>query len=257
MNKTIKENFRQFLSTPDEIITLEEAGKCGPPYDNVLGNYWHKFLSNRIKGKEIEEEKDARVADSLFQKVKSEFGIVLLDSEFPLHCYIYDGEEVYFWKGDADAIGWYYNERRGQHEYVIVDWKVQRDLLGFWKKSDAYGKFLHQCLVYARLLQLHLDLDYLPAILIVPISSDNGQDIYPGLFYDYPDDCKNTINQYSWSKKQPEPSQKIKKTNKVLKDSVENGVVIEEMLLTELFAEGAKVKDLLKAFDFKALEVID
>ena len=109
----------------------------------------------------------------------------------------YDGgEEMYFWKRDADAIGWYYNERREQYEDVIVDWKVQRDLLDFWKKSDAYGKFLHQCLVYARLLQLHLKLHYLPAILIVPISSDNGKDILPGLFYNYPEECKSAINDY-------------------------------------------------------------
>ncbi|KAJ7331251.1 hypothetical protein OS493_020035 [Desmophyllum pertusum] len=116
MNKTIKENFREFLRTPDEIITLEEAGKCGPPYDNVLGNYWHKFLRDRIKGNEIEEKK---VADSLFREVKSEFGIELLDSDFPLYGYMhhYDGgEEMYFWKRDADAIGWYYNERREQYE---------------------------------------------------------------------------------------------------------------------------------------------
>ncbi|KAJ7331253.1 hypothetical protein OS493_020038 [Desmophyllum pertusum] len=108
-------------------------------------------------------------------------------------CYMYSKEklspEVYFWRGDADAIGWGYNKERKQYEYVIVDWKVQRDLLDFWEKSEAYGKFLHQCLVYATLLQLQLDLDYLPAILIVPISSDSGQHIYPGLFLDYPDDC--------------------------------------------------------------------
>lgn len=29
--------------------------------------------------------------------------------------------EVYFWQGEADAIGWYYNKKRGQYEYVIVD----------------------------------------------------------------------------------------------------------------------------------------
>ena len=42
--------------------------------------------------------------------------------------------------------------------------------------------YLHQGL-YAKLLQLHLKLDYLPSVLLVPISSDNDSDVRPGLFF--------------------------------------------------------------------------
>ena len=80
-----------------------------------------------------------------------------------------------------------------------MDWKVL-DILNFWKKNkSAFGKFFHQCLIYARLLQLHMDLDYLPHILIVPISSRTGEDIHLALFWDYPIEGEEAIETFKWS----------------------------------------------------------
>ena len=222
-----------------------------------LGQDWDRFLSRRIDRKKTGGKRDA--ADSLFKYLKETFGIELLVSHMQLYGYMYSQEKlsppVYYWYGEADAVGWYYNKERGQYEYVIVDWKVL-DLLNYWKSSWAFGKHLHQCLVYARLLQLHLDLEYLPSILIVAISRNNGQDIHPGLFRDYPRDCKSLLNnELAWSIEQPKPPRNIYSKfpfNPTLKE----GVVPEKMPLTELFAKGAKVNDLLKAFDLNGLRVI-
>ena len=92
----------------------------------------------------------------------------------------------------------------------MVDWKVL-DILNSWEKNkNAFGKYHHQCLIYARLLQLHMDLDYLPHILIVPTSSITGKDVYLALFWDYPEDCKQAIESFKWSRTLPKPTMKVR-----------------------------------------------
>ena len=231
----------------------------------MIGSTWHKLLSDRIRGQKIEKEKE-RVANFIFKKLReSQFGkIKLFESNFRLYGFMHKEEQVYLWIGDADAVGWYYNEKRKQYEYVIIDWKVLRDILNFWKSNEAFGKYLHQCLVYAKLLQLHLNLDYLPSIMIVPISSDNGKDIHPGLFWNYPDECKSAIDErFSWSIDQPDkPPREVIWTEDLFNvldtesDFSEKKLLKEEKLLKDLFADGAKVKDLLKNFDLSGLKVI-
>ena len=120
----------------------------------------------------------------------------------------------------------------------------------------AYGKFLHQCLVYARLLQLHMKLTYLPLILLVPISNNDARDIHPGLFLDYPDECKSVIEADVWSVTLSKPPRKIQ-AQKPFKNDIWPGPVNEEMLLTDLFAAETKVKDLIKAFDLNSLVVCE
>ena len=44
-----------------------------------------------------------------------------------------------------------------------------------------------------------MDLDYLPQILIVPISSRTGKDIHPALFWDYPIEGEEAIESFMWS----------------------------------------------------------
>ena len=76
-------------------------------------------------------------------------------------------------------------------------------------------------------------------------------------FYDYPMECKSAINdQYSWFIKLPEPPRKIYAGTWPF-NNLDNGVVDEELLLADIIAEGAKVKDLLKALRINALEVIE
>lgn len=232
----------------------------------MLGNEWHKLLSDKIKEKKTEVLGDKKEApDWIIEKLRgAPFGIELFESNFTLNGYMYSEDDVFQWRGDADAIGWYYNKNREKYEYVIADWKVLRDLLNFWKSKEAFGMYLHQCLAYAKLLQLHLDLKYLPSILIIIISSDNGQDIHPGLFWDYPEECKSTIERFLWSIEQPaKPPKKIVWTKDLFNDKLnwesdldEEELLKEEKYLKDLFDEGAKVKDLLKALDYNGLKLI-
>ena len=249
----------------DGNIELEDAGPSGPPYDNVLGNKWHKLLKDRIKGKRIEERYHENAVDSLLLQLRSRFRIKFLDSDFHLYGYMHSEDElspeVFFWQGDADAIGWYYNKKRKQNEYVIVDWKVKGDLLNFWDSKEAYGMYLHQSLVYAKLLQLHLKLSYLPSILIVPISGESGQDIYPGLFVDYPEECKEMINKhFSWYPELPGPlPRKIYGKESLFNEDILNDLEMWDHVdvptstpLRSIFAKDATVGDLLEALGCSA-----
>lgn len=259
------------------MVEFKEAGELGK--GNTIGQHWDKKISEIIKiTRAAESSKDYRATfDSLMikleremtwdlegewtllQKISCHFGfeIKFLDSHFTLHGYMCSktkkSPKIYLWQGDADAVGWY-TDSNGEGKYVIVDWKVV-DILEFWKKNaDAYGRYLHQCLIYARLLQLHLKLEYLPHILIVPINGINGRQAHPVLFYDYPEMCKEMIDSFEWSTTLPEPSQKISQKSPLLKE-IKVGKVDENMLLTKLFREDAKVSDLLKEFEWLSLEI--
>ena len=182
------------------------------------------------------------------------YEVELLEAEFFLEGYMIreiknKDPKVYWWNGKVDVIGWY------KDNYVIIDWKVSNKPQ-FWKNS--YGLYLHQCLVYAKLLMLHLGLKKLPYILIVQIHGNDFQNITPGLCFDFPNECKDKLNQYKWLydlKNMPEkilylPKKLINKKT-VKKDST----VHMERKLKEIFNNDGKVKDLLDALDFKKLKV--
>lgn len=272
MNESVKDEFRKNQSD-NEVVTLSEvSSKRGK--GSTVGQHWDKELSKIIQANKADkaaqhqhptldvcEPEDKmqcgiRAEIRLLQKISDLFGIQCLDSHFPLYGYMYsikaESPKVYLWQGDADAVGWY--ENSGEGRYVIVDWKVLT-LLEFWEKNkDAYGKYLHQCLVYARLLQLHLNLNYLPHILIVPIDGVSGQITHPRLFHDYPKECKGMIENFKWSATVPEPAQKI--SGKLpLFNSLQVGKVDKNMPLTKLFSQDAKVSDLLEEFGWHSLEV--
>lgn len=238
-------------------MKLKEEGPHAEHNDGTLGKRWHALLgSDVLSKKKVKGEKLA--AKELVQSLQEQFGVKLLDCNFPLYGYVYNKEEtapnIYLWQdAEADAIGWYYDKISKRNKFVIVDWKVC-DLLEFWKKSTTYGMYLHQGLVSARLLQLHMKLDYLPPILLVPISFRNGQDIQPGFFYDYPDECKDAVNRDVWSTTLPKPPLVIQ-PKMPFKPSLKDGEVDGEMLLKDLIEDGAKVKDFLKFFEHSSLQV--
>ena len=244
----------------DAVTSLQqEASKKshGPPFGNTLGMYWHKILSDKLNQRAIEEKADDILAGQLIHKLEKQCNITLLEPDFPLYGYVYNKTEtapkVYLWQdAEADAIGWHHKEKK----YVIVDYKVVDFVKPFWTTANAYGKFLHQCLIYARLLQLHMKLEYLPPILLVPISNNDARDIHPGLFLDYPEKCKSALNEDFWSPTLPKPPQKIQ-AQMPFKSDINVGPVNEEMLLTDLFAAEAKVKDLIKALDLNSLVVLE
>ena len=90
----------------------------------------------------------------------------------------------------------------------------------------------------------------------MPISNNDARDIHPGLFLDYPEKCKSALNEDFWSATLPKPPQKIQALMPC-KSDINVGPVNEEMLLTDLFAAEAKVKDLIKAFDLNSLVVCE
>ena len=141
----------------------------------------------------------------------------------------------------------------------LVDFKVVDNILDYWKtKTDLCGKHLHQCLIYARLLKLHMELDYLPPSLIVVIDKVTGCQFYPPLFEDYPQECKDKLkNHYNWFKKPPptKPLSILNKDGRVFSKD-RSGIIDPHLLLKELLNQKATVKDLLDVLGFECLELI-
>lgn len=275
MSDSVRNEFRK-KQTNYGLLTLDKQGLTGTVIDN--GKHWGKELNKTIQAMKATEDrlsthgskapKQDPAAHSVLSKLSKWFGIRWFDSDFKLYGYMYSKTEesprVYYWQGEADAVGWYAKVRPEKDDYdveryVIVDWKVV-DILDFWDKNiDAYGKYLHQCLVYARLLQLHLELHYLPHILIVPISGITGKEIHPERFYDFPEKCKEKINSFEWSTTMPKPAQKPAKKISgkwpLFKPNLQAQKVDNDTLLKKIFKEDAKVSDLLEAVGWSSLEL--
>ena len=271
MDKRTRDNFRKHgrVNIPKKILKLSVAGKRGKGI--AVGQMWDAVFERIIREEKIsfaqgtkkKKKPTERPERQLLRALFDEFGINCLESQFPLYGYMYSKTEtqpkVYFWNGDADAIGWYIDPSSKKLRYVIVEWKVLSNIATFWEDSpDAYGRYLHQCLIYAKLLQLHMGLDYLPHILIVPIHGVTGKDFHPALFSDYPKECTDCIEGFEWSVTFPEQGSavKIPLEKPFNKEKLKKGEKVDkEMLLSDLFVEDAKAGDLMKIFGWRSLQV--
>ena len=184
-------------------------------------------------------------AAEVIEFLKTNFeGIEFLDAEFHLHGYMIHRKikKHYHWNGRTDVIGWYDNH------WVIVDWKTSSSIENFWG-INTYKQYLHQCLVYSRLLQLHLDnLAELPQILIVAIDTSDAKKISAGLFSEFPEECKNKLQEYDWLRELDEPTRSIRSLNipkNLVEVGIEVGTVDENEKLLKVFNDTCKVKDLL------------
>ena len=77
------------------MTVLNHAGPHASHSDTKLGLRWHKLLSDVLKPsdkpKKTEEE---LAAGDLVQSLQKEFGVELVDCDFPLYGYVYNKEET-------------------------------------------------------------------------------------------------------------------------------------------------------------------
>ena len=197
----------------------------------------------------------------LVNTVEIKHNLRFLDKKFPLFGFMRDAAtdtknhpKLYLWRGEADAIAY----SRKLEKYVVVDVKVVNDLLSYYEKKTVCGKHLHQCLLYAKLLKLHMGLEYLPPSLIVVIHQATGTEGYFPLFQDYPEECYEKLDRYEWFTEQPSKRPlRIVNTDKLLQEIYENrvGVFPPDTRLTDIFAMNATVKDLLDSLGYDSLEI--
>ena len=280
INKGIKKKFLNF-----ELKKTTISPFSGYPYERS-GSEWDKLLSDHITRKNLPGglcsnppttqtlqsprlrtakyfHPPASPAPHLINYVETQHNLHFLDSKFPLFGFMADvvteekHPKLYLWQGVADAIAYSWN----LNKYVVVDFKVVDNLLYYWQsKSDLCGKHLHQCLVYAKLLQMHMGLDYLPPSLIVAIDRITGNEGYFPLFQDYPDECKEKLDEYEWFTKQPPKRPlRIGNTEKLLHEDYKGKkqAIAPDTPLQEIFQKEAKVKDLLDALGYDSLEIVE
>ena len=224
---------------------------------NLRGIELGKLLADRIKEDQSEskdptkEKPNAGAAKSLIELLQKKFNLSFPrnGAEVSLCGYMFkEGEqwrELYFWNGIADAIGWDKKERR----FVIVEWKVKEEKK--INQTEAFKPFKFQTLVYAKLLKLLLNLDYLPSILIVIILFEGkyGEKVRAG-FFDTPG---SPGDDYQWSVEKPDPTIKIQ-PGSLFREGLTK--VEENMPLGNLFSHRATLADLRDFFKTPPLEVI-
>ena len=283
INESVKKNFLRFVQKKGKVPGLTRfsctAYKCpGGEWDTLLKN-WIKenravcksftetltthvsrLRSGRLPWSERDEERAAR---ELVSFAEMRHNLRFLDSSFQLFGFMREvatdakkHPKLYLWRGEADAIA-YSTELE---KYVIVDFKVVDSLLDYCKKkTDLYGKHLHQCLVYAKLFQLHMTLDYLPPILIVVIDRFTGMDGYFPLFEDYPRECYKKLDEYEWFVNPPQKRPlKIYKPEKLLSPVFIDGSteISPNTSLKALFNADATVEDLLDLLGYDSIEIV-
>ena len=231
---------------------MEENFETDDKITNRLGIKLGKCLADIIKEDQSrkttkEEEPNARVARSLIEHLgKQPVHVRCIGSEVSLCGYMYkeneQWRELYFWNGKADAIGW----DEVKKKFVIVEWKVRE--VNESEDVEVFKPFLFQTLVYAKLLKLLLNLDYLPSILIVLIDGQSGKKVHAG-FFEAPDSLGD---EYVWCDRKPELTIEITPGPLFRKglDKVEEG-----MLLRDLFSDNATLEDLQNFFKTPPLKV--
>ncbi len=203
------------------------------------------------------------VAEKLVGKLQNIYeGLKIIHAKFSLFGFMSDDADrkkipkSYLWQGVADAIGFY------EGKYIIVEFKVVgtgilSTILEYQQKAtDLCGKHLHQCLIYARLLKLHMGLDYLPPSLIVVIDGSSGWQIYPPLFKSYPRECEDKLETFKWSKNEfpKNPPLKLHHDGTLFLEDIVGSIATDKKL-TEIFKDDATVKNLLDALGYESLEV--
>ena len=285
INKSIKEKLLEFGPKTANLITFSKEAyeRPGGVWDALLAK-WIKTnrgdtdgsstssptLSDRMSNLRLpsppqEDVIQERVARDLISSIEEEHNLLFRDSKFPLFGFMREvatnekkHPKLYLWQGEADAIAvsW------ALEKVVIVEFKVVDNLSDYWeKKTDLCGKHLHQCLVYAKLLQLHMKLPFLPPSLIVVIHKVTGNEGYFVLFEDYPKECYEKLTEYEWFTEQPsERPLKIANTDKLLRENFRlmcRDVVVPpaQTKLSDIFGEDATVKDLLDSLGYDSLEI--
>ena len=230
---------------------IKENRSCGLTLSDKMSNL-------RIRRSQ-EDEIQERVVQGLISSIEKQHELCFHDSKFPLFGFMREvatnekkHPKLYLWQGEADAIAGSW----GLKKYVIVEFKVVDNLSDYWKrKTDLCGKHLHQCLVYAKLLQLHMELDYLPPSLIVIIHKFTGKEGYFALFEDYPQECKDKLAEYEWFTKQPSkrPLRIVNTDNLLHENFRHDGVVDPHTKLSHILGEDATVRDLLDSLGYDSL----
>lgn len=283
INKSVKENFLRFVQEKEQVPGPTKfsctAYECpGGEWDTLLKD-WIK--ENRAVCKSFtetltthvsrlrsgllpwSERNEERAARELISFVEMKHNLRFLDSTFQLFGFMREvatdakkHPQLYLWRGEVDAIA-YSTELK---KYVIVDFKAVNSLLDYYKKkTDLWGKHLHQCLVYAKLFQLHMSLDYLPPILIVVIDRFTGMDGYFPLFEDYPGECYKKLDEYEWFVNPPQKRPlKIYKPEKLLSPVFIDGstAISPNTSLKALFNADATVENLLDLLGYDSIEIV-
>lgn len=287
ISESIKGNFlvRGRTDAIPEIFSLYGCVANGDKWDTSFADFIRKFRdytksdSSGPKPSEFDigesdsGESDGGAPDNpipidvavlqLVNFVEVRHDLRFLDKKFPLFGFMRDAAtdtkkhpKLYLWRGEADAIAY----SRTLKRYVIVDFKVVNDLLSYCdKKTVLCGEHLHQCLLYAKLLQLHMGLEYLPPSLIVVIHQATGIEGSFPLFQDYPKECYDRLGEYEWFTKQPSKRPlKIKSNEKLLHKNCKGkkSEISPQIPLQKIFEEKALVKDLLDVLGYDSLELV-
>ena len=278
INASIKQKLLEFGPKNAKLKTFSDVVYERP------GGEWHTLLSKWIKENPGGEDSISsyrslmsalmsriafwspeHVARDLIFSIEGQHKLSFFDSKFPLFGFMRDvatnekkHPKLYLWQGEADAIAYSWKLKK----YVIVEFKVVDNLSDYWKrKTDLCGKHLHQCLVYAKLLQLHMNLPYLPPSLIVIIHKVTGKEGYFALFEDYPQRCYDKLDEYEWFPEQPSKRPlKIENTDKLLHEKFRYmGDVVcvpdPQTKQSDIFGEDATLKDLLDSLGYDSLEI--
>ena len=237
INKSIKEKLLEFGPKDANLITFSKEAyeRPGGVWDALLAK-WIKenradlfsfnsvILSDKMSNLALwsgEKFTPERLALQLISFIESQHNLYFLESKFPLFGFMREvatnekkRPKLYLWQGEADAIAFSWD----LDKYVIVEFKVVDNLSDYWEsKTDLCGKHLRQCLVYAKLLQLQMNLRYVPPSLIVVIHKVTGKEGYFALFEGYLKECYEKLDEYEWFTEQPSKRPlKIASTDKLL-----------------------------------------
>ena len=156
--------------------TRQDRKKDGP---TAHGRYIHS-LFNRVFIKRKPWTDEERQVSKVFRYIKKQFGLKIVCSEKRIDGFSTDSkglEGPYYWSGKIDAIGLMDGDGKNGCGVVVLDWRTCSDTGKFWENAEYEDK-LHQCMIYRRLLAVHMREHFKdpnipePGITIVALGGD-------------------------------------------------------------------------------------
>lgn len=183
----------------------------------VGGTQIHGFLYGVLKKRsqnklgEITDEEQQVL--TVVKDIEAKFQCKILWGEIEMHGFASKEERLHFWSGKLDAVALLNKNDKNGSRVIVIDWRTCDDVNKFWENAQQYKGKLHQCIIYRRLLAIHMK-EYFkvqaipePGIMVVAIDRQNINVNDPRLCLDFTElknaGIFNKLNQFDWTVAKP------------------------------------------------------
>lgn len=190
--------------------TRQDRKQKGPIVGSIIHASLNKVLRKRKNAENGYTAKEQQLLEFV-EDIEEKFQLKIVLSEIHIGGFsteLKGQKRRYYWSGKIDAIGLMNGNDKDGCGVVVLDWITCSHAGTFWKFATEYNVKLHQCLIYRRLLAVHMR-EYFkdpnipqPGIMIVALNRESINVNNPRLCMDFTEMEKagffEEFDQFKW-----------------------------------------------------------